>query len=68
MELNMQCILVRSEKTESFPPDTGKNIRSITAEGIQKWEDVSGLTQFPVLTLSLAANPERAKKIDIFGN
>jgi len=45
-----------------------KNIRSITAEGIQKWEDVSGPTQFPVLSLSLAANPERFKEIDIFGN
>jgi len=45
-----------------------KNIRSITAEGIQKWEDVSGPTQFPVLILSLAANPERVKEIDIFGN
>jgi len=61
MELNMQCILV----LWLFSPDTGKNITSITAEVIQKWKDDSGFKQFPILILSIAANPVRVKEIDI---
>lgn len=59
-----QCILVRSEKSESFPPDTEKSISLIT----QKWEDISSPTEFPVLVLSSAANQERVNEKDIFGN
>ena len=57
----MQCILV----LWLFSPDTGKNITSITAEVIQKWKDDSGFKQFPILILSIAANPVRVKEIDI---